>query len=181
MTDHPRRSPDPSRALGRRTLISRRLALAGLAGAACALGRAAGSAGTSSVSGTVERTSLHQELDLNASPERVFDVLLDAKAFSAFTGDSADVRPEAGAAFSLFGGRITGRNVELVRPERIVQAWRSRSWDAGAYSVVRFALAERSGSTRLVLDHTGFPDGDGEHLAAGWREHYWDPLHRYLG
>ena len=130
---------------------------------------------------TAGSTSLHQEIEFNAAPRRIHDLLLDAKGFSAFTGDAAEVAPNAGQAFSLFGGRITGRNVELVPPERIVQAWRSASWEPGVYSVVRFGLAARSAKTLLVLDHTGFPEGLGEHLAAGWREHYWEPLGKFLG
>ena len=130
---------------------------------------------------TTGSTSLHQELELNAAPQRVYDLLLDAKGFSAFSGDTAEVTPTAGQAFSLFGGRITGRNVELVPPERIVQAWRSASWGPGVYSVVRFGLTARSGKTLLLLDHTGFPEGLGEDLAAGWREHYWEPLGKFLG
>ena len=130
---------------------------------------------------TTGSTSLHQELELNATPRRIYDLLLDAKGFSAFSGDAAEVGPKAGQAFSLFGGRITGRNVELVPPERIVQAWRSGSWGPGVYSMARFGLTPRSGKTLLVLDHTGFPAGDGDNLATGWREHYWEPLRKFLG
>ncbi len=130
---------------------------------------------------TVRATALHQEVEFNAPPPRIYDLLLDAKGFSAFTGDAAQVEPKAGEAFSLFGGRITGRNVELLRPERIVQAWRSRSWGDGVYSMVRFSLAARAERTLIVLDHTGFPDGDGDNLATGWREHYWEPLGKLLG
>jgi hypothetical protein len=32
----------------------------------------------------------------------------------------------------------------------------------------------------VVLDHTGFPKGDYDHLFSGWGERYWDPLHKYL-
>jgi hypothetical protein len=32
----------------------------------------------------------------------------------------------------------------------------------------------------LVLDHDGFPAGQGEHLAKGWHQNYWEPLARYL-
>lgn len=32
------------------------------------------------------RTSLHQEIDFKASPQRIYEVLLDSKHFAAFTG-----------------------------------------------------------------------------------------------
>jgi activator of HSP90 ATPase len=130
------------------------------------------------------RTSLHQEIELNAAPERIFSVLLDSKQFAAFTGMPATIDPNPGGAFNTFGGLIEGRNVELIpnrRPNpRIVQAWRPTHWDPGVYSVVRFELKAASSGTALVLDHTGFPAGEFDHLDAGWYSHYWDPLKKYL-
>jgi hypothetical protein len=37
------------------------------------------------------RTSLHQEIDLKASAQRIYDVLLDGKQFSAFSGMPAEI------------------------------------------------------------------------------------------
>src|ERR1700721_4287909 len=73
-------------------------------------------------------TAIHQEVDFKSEPARIYEALLDAKQFTAFTKDSAEIQPQPGAAFKLFGGRIEGRNVELVSNRRIVQAWRSSSW-----------------------------------------------------
>jgi len=67
-----------------------------------------------------------------------------------------------------------------VPSQRIVQAWRETSWKPGVYSIVKFELAEQGSGTRLIFDHTGFPSGAGDHLAAGWKSHYWDPLEALL-
>jgi activator of HSP90 ATPase len=83
-------------------------------------------------------------------------------------------------AFTLFGGYIVGRHIELVPNELIVQAWRVGSWDRGVYSIVRFELTEQRARTKVTFDHTGFPRGEAEHLAAGWQAHYWDPLDKLL-
>jgi activator of HSP90 ATPase len=80
----------------------------------------------------------------------------------------------------MFGGIILGRHIELVPHERIVQAWREKDWTAGVYSIVRFQLAEQGAQTKLVFDHTGFPQGAAEHLAPGWWSHYWEPLRKYI-
>jgi activator of HSP90 ATPase len=125
-------------------------------------------------------TYLHQEIEINATPQRVYDALLDAKQFAAFSGAPAQINREAGGAISLFGGLIVGRNLELVPSQRIVQAWRSSNWDAGVYSMVKFELKEQRAQTKLVLDHTGFPEGSFRHLNAGWHEHYWEPLKKFL-
>jgi activator of HSP90 ATPase len=73
------------------------------------------------------RTYLHQEIDIQASPHRIYDVLLSSQQFAAFTGLPAEIDPKPGGAFSMFGGLIVGRNVELVPNQRIVQAWRPTS------------------------------------------------------
>src|SRR5882724_3374027 len=69
--------------------------------------------------------SIHHECALSAKPDRVFEALLDATQFSKMTGDRAEIDRAAGGAFSLFGGRIRGRNVSILANRRIVQAWRS--------------------------------------------------------
>jgi hypothetical protein len=92
----------------------------------------------------------------------------------------AGISPDVGGLFSLFGGYIAGRQVELMPHERIVQAWRTLAWHPGVYSIVKFELSEQGSGTKLVLDHAGFPDGLGRHLADGWKENYWEPLEKYL-
>jgi activator of HSP90 ATPase len=125
-------------------------------------------------------TFVHQELDFKASPERVYEALLDEKRFVAFSGSPAQIEREEGGAFSLVGGRVTGRNVELIPNQRIVQAWHVVPWEAGIYSIVRFELTSKGAGTRLVLDHSGFPPEDVTARASGWQRVYWEPLRKYL-
>jgi activator of HSP90 ATPase len=124
--------------------------------------------------------AIHNEVAFTANRQRVYEAIMDDKKFSALTGLPATISRDVGGAFSAFGGQIAGRNVELVPNERIVQAWRAEDWEHGTYSIARFALKERGGGTTLVFDHTGFPKGLGEHLASGWKEHYWAGLSKYL-
>jgi activator of HSP90 ATPase len=126
------------------------------------------------------RTSLHQEIDLKAAPQRLYETLLSSKQFTAFTGLPAEIDPKAGGVFSMFSGQIVGRNVELVPGQRIVQAWRPTHWDAGVYSMVKFDLKPRGSETTVILDHTGFPEGEFESLSSGWQEHYWEPLKKFF-
>jgi hypothetical protein len=39
---------------------------------------------------------------------------------------------------------------------------------------------EQGAGTKVVFDHVGFPTGLAEHLAEGWKAHYWDSLQKYL-
>lgn len=137
--------------------------------------------------------SIHLETVFKASRKRVYDALTDAKQFNKVTQLSAAVQSgmapatppaeianAAGGAFSFFGGYVTGRNVELVPNERIVQAWRAGSWPPGIYSIVRFELVDQGSDTKMVFEHTGFPKGDAEHLVEGWKTNYWAPLSKFL-
>jgi activator of HSP90 ATPase len=104
---------------------------------------------------------------------------------SMHLGDKpAEISREVGGAFVLFGGYITVRNVELLPNQRIVQAWRAGGWPSGIYSIARFELVEQSSGsslrTKIIFDHTGFPNGEAESLASGWKAHYWEPLEKFL-
>ena len=101
--------------------------------------------------------------------------MLEEKRFAAFTGLPTTIDPHAGGAFSMFGGLIVARNVELVSNQRIGQAWRPSHWDPGVDSIVRFEFG-----TPVALDHTGFPAGQDHHLKAGWQAHYGRPLRKFL-
>lgn len=136
--------------------------------------------------------SIHQEAIFKASRNRVYEALTVAVQFDKVVEISgvmktmklgakpSEISREAGGAFALFGGYITGRQVELVPNQRIVQAWRTARWDPGVYSIAKFDLVEQGSGTKLVFDHTGFPGGEAEALASGWKAHYWEPLEKLL-
>jgi activator of HSP90 ATPase len=123
---------------------------------------------------------IHQEVTFDASPARVYRALLDASEHAKFTGAPAEIDAKEGARFSVYGGKVEGRNVEIVPDSLIVQAWRVSDWSAGVYTLARFELKGEKGSTRLVFDQEGIPEGAGEHLDAGWTRMYWDPLKKYF-
>jgi len=138
--------------------------------------------------------SIHQEVLLSATPQRVYAALTDPEQFQKLTmvsmavtsgmvkgASMAQISRDTGGPFSLFGGVISGRIIELVPNERIVQAWRAADWPPGVYSIARFELRSSDEGTKLLFDHTGFPSGAAGHLAAGWKGNYWEPLRRVLG
>jgi activator of HSP90 ATPase len=141
--------------------------------------------------------AIHQELVFKANRKRIYEIFTSTAQFDTMThdiqtkeggGSSAphptEISHDAGGAFSLFGGRIVGRHLELVPGERIVQAWRVAYWDPGVFSIVRFDFTEHGAGqgpeTKLLFAHTGFPQGDAENLLHGWKLHYWEPLEKFL-
>jgi activator of HSP90 ATPase len=130
---------------------------------------------------------IHQEITFNASPSRVYKALTDPKQFGKVTetimpGAAATtvISPQVGGEFSMFKGIILGRHIEMVPNQRLVQAWREKDWAPGVFSVVRFLLIPDGTRTKLVFDHTGFPQGAADHLSVGWKSHYWEPLQKYF-
>src|SRR4029077_7780286 len=112
----------------------------------------------------------HQEPVFKESRKRIYEALTDTKQFNGVimlsaamkSGMAPGAKPteigrEAGGALELFGGYVTGRHLELVPTERIVQAWRAGGWDPGDYSIAKFQLVEQGAGTKIVFDHAGFP------------------------
>jgi activator of HSP90 ATPase len=169
----------------RQAIVGGAVAFGGLA-----LGSTEAWAGAEEISRTAE--AIHQEAMFKASRKRVYEALTDAKQFDKVIQLSgvlqamhlpdkpAEISGEVGGAFTLFGGYITGRHVELVPNERIVQAWRTGGWPPGVYSIAKFELVEQGSGTKIVFDHTGFPKGEAEVLASGWKAHYWEPIEKLL-
>jgi activator of HSP90 ATPase len=149
----------------------------------------------SAAAGGLSQTSemIRQEVTLEASPRRVYEALTRSKDFDMITrlSDGAAllaapgakptaISTQVGGPFTLFGGYVTGRHIEMVANERLVQAWRAGSWKPGDFSIAAFYLEAEGGNTRLKFEHRGFPNGEGASLAKGWHLHYWEPLAKFL-
>lgn len=138
--------------------------------------------------------SIHEELSFRASAEAVYEALTDTAKFEKMTreiqaregGNNSSAPPtqisrEVGGSFTLFGGRIVGRHLELLPSQRIVQAWRVAYWEPGIFSIVRFDFLEHGPDTKISFSHAAFPKGDAANLLNGWKLHYWLPLQKFLG
>ena len=125
--------------------------------------------------------SITQEIEFEASPDKVYGTLMSSDDFGAATGAAARIEDTEGAPFSCFDGKITGRQIELIPNERVVQAWRAGNWPESRYSVVTFDLRAAGSGTRLTLHHEAFPEDASDHLESGWSKMYWEPLARYFG
>jgi uncharacterized protein YndB with AHSA1/START domain len=114
--------------------------------------------------------SIHQEPVFKPSRKRVYEALTDAKQFGKVVRLSAAMKSgmppgaqppvigaEAGGAFSLFAGYITGRQVELVPNERIVQAWRAGGWDRAFTRSRSLSLWNTDPGRRSCLTILDFP------------------------
>jgi len=126
--------------------------------------------------------TIHQEITINASVQRVYEALTDAKQFAKLSGAKAQINPAAGGQFSCFDDMITGQTIEAMPGNRLVQAWRVGNWGPGIYSIVKFEFEKISDEkSKIIFDHTGYPQEHSEHLEQGWHNKYWQPLNNYFG
>lgn len=124
--------------------------------------------------------AIHQENIFNGTPAQVFKTLTDGDEFAKMTGAPADIDAQAGGEFSCFGGKISGRFIEINDETQIVQAWRVDGWEPGVYSVARFSFVTDGSNTRVTLEQDGHPREAESHLEEGWPKMYWEPLAAYL-
>jgi len=112
-----------------------------------------------------------------ATPQEIYDAWLDSRAHSEMTGGKAVISDEIDAEFSAWDDYITGRNLELVPGERIVQSWRTAEFtDAHDDSTITVTLEAVDGGTLVTLEHTNVPDDHTSYERGGWHEHYFEPM-----
>lgn len=124
----------PSTLISRRALTTRLIALpVGLGIAARVSGELNDREASKPVGDGLTRTSeaIHQEVMFKGSPQRIFAALTTSKDFDAITRLSdavtlvtakgakpTSIHREVGGSFTLFGGYITGRNLEMLPDQR---------------------------------------------------------------
>jgi uncharacterized protein YndB with AHSA1/START domain len=127
-------------------------------------------------------TTLVQHVFIQATPEQVFDALVDPAVAAAVIGGECDGAPVVGGTFHHWNNYITGKHLELVRGERIVQEWTTTEWPKGAApSRVEFQLTGTGGGTELTMTHSQVPSEQAEEYRQGWIDFYWTPLRAYFG
>src|SRR4051812_480589 len=123
--------------------------------------------------------TIKQKVKFRASPEWIYDVLADSRRHSQLTGLKANISSKIGGPFSARSGQVKGINVDLVPGKRIVQAWRSKEFPEGIYSMAAVVLSRsKSGGTELVLTHRGVPKDLIPKVEKDWRKYYWDKIRK---
>lgn len=116
-----------------------------------------------------------------ASPREIYEAWLDSIGHSEMTGSEATMSDEVGAEVSAWDGYISGRNLELVPGERIVQSWRTTEFaDEDDDSVITVLLQEVEEGTLLTIEHSNVPDEQRSYEEGGWQSSYFEPMTVYF-
>jgi uncharacterized protein YndB with AHSA1/START domain len=127
---------------------------------------------------TAEVTTLIREVLIQASPETIWQFLVDPTKAVRWMGVAANLDPWTGGRYRvevLPGDVVLGEFVELDPPRRLVQTW---GWESPSGSVpagsttVAFDLVPRGTRTLLRVTHSGLSRGSAaDKHARGW-DHY---------
>jgi activator of HSP90 ATPase len=118
---------------------------------------------------------------LPATPDKLFDMYLDAEAHAAFTGMPVTLEPRPGGVFRAFDGMISGTILHVVAHSLIVQTWRSASWPLTAMdSVLTLSFCPADDGARIELIHINVEDEDFAGVSQGWEKYYWTPWRAFL-
>lgn len=124
---------------------------------------------------------IFKSVELPATADKLFEMYLDSTTHSAITGLDASVSAENGSDFQAFGGLLTGKMLQVVRPRLIVQAWRSVSFhETDPDSLLILSFSDEGSNGRIDLVHLDVPDHDYDGVTRGWDEKYFEPWRVYL-
>jgi len=116
-----------------------------------------------------------------ASAQEIYDAWLDSLAHSEMTGVAASMSDEIDAEVSAWDGYITGRNLELLPGERIVQSWRTTQFsDEHEDSIITLTFEEAEDGTLITLVHSNVPDEHTSYERGGWEQRYFEPMRSYF-
>jgi activator of HSP90 ATPase len=124
----------------------------------------------------VKTKTIKQKVLFKTTPHEVYEMIMDSKKHSEFSGESAKIARKVGSKFTAYGGWIEGKNLELVKDRKIVQLWRGADWPKGHYSVATFKFTKLKNGTSLEFTQTGVPVEMYKDISDGWKEHYWEKM-----
>ncbi len=126
--------------------------------------------------------SIKQTATFNASPEKIYDLIMDEKKHSQFTGSEAIISTKVDGKFTVWDGYVHGHNIELERGKKIVQAWHfaEDGWPDDHLSICTFELEPAGNKTKLRFLQTNVPEQTVASISGGWKQYYWNAIKAYL-
>lgn len=115
---------------------------------------------------------------IKASPGDIYAALVNPFSIALWTGSDAVMKEEKGSEFSLFGGDITGKNLQFHKDHKIVQEWYFGEQEEK--SIVTITLRQDRHFTKIELHHSNIPDEAFDDMSHGWDVYYFGGLKEFF-
>jgi len=107
---------------------------------------------------------------INAEPSDVYAALTNPYTIELWSGYPAKMSTESGSEFFLWEGDITGRNLEFIQDQKVVQEW--FFGDQTEKSIVTIDIRPDGENSLVTVEHSNIPEDDFADISEGWREYY---------
>ena len=121
---------------------------------------------------------LRKYFRIKGTAEEVYAALVNPFSIALWTGAEASMKEEAGSEFSLFDGDISGKNLEFIQNQKIIQEWYFGEQEEK--SIVTITLRPDRLYTKIELHHTNIPDEAYEDMEHGWNTFYFGILKEFF-
>lgn len=121
---------------------------------------------------------IEQTYQIKAPIEEVWKALTDPEYIEGWGGGPVEMKDEVGYDFKLWGGEIHGKNIEVIKGEKLVQEWISGDWPKP--SIATFVLERDGKETKVTLHQTDVPEDEHEDIDEGWKDYYLGSMKEYL-
>lgn len=118
----------------------------------------------------------------NAKAGALYDMFLNAKQHSAITGGNpAKISAKEGSSFSVHGGYVVGKNLQLIKGKLIVQSWFGSDWDRAELDSIFILRFDQQGKDAILhMTHANVPDKNADGIKKGWTDYYWSPWKKLM-
>ncbi|MEP7166397.1 MAG: SRPBCC domain-containing protein [Candidatus Woesebacteria bacterium] len=117
---------------------------------------------------------------IHSTLENVWQALIDPKMIDGWGGGPAKMSDKRGALFSLWGGDVHGKNLEVHNEAQLVQEWIGWKDETLGASKLTLDLTEKNGVTTVKLTHENVPESEYKEVKKGWKDFYFGPLKTLL-
>lgn len=110
------------------------------------------------------------DIKIKATAEEIYLALTNPFTIELWSGFKAVMSEEPESEFSIWGGDITGKNLEFEKNKKIKQQWyfEGRKND----SIVEISIVEKMNSCHIKIYQTNIPDDAFENIKDGWKSMY---------
>ena len=127
------------------------------------------------------KTIVQKVVFKNTTTKILYDLYMNAEIHGMITAGPVKISEEPGSALEVFGGYISGKTLQVVKNQLIVQQWKGSDWsknDPDSVFVLSFEHQEKD--VVMNVFHANVPDDKAAGLDKGWHDHYWNPWKQHL-